>query len=98
MRRFCMQRILVTGGTGMLGRVLVPKLQAAGYPVRIMSRKPRPTGRDVPVERLALGGERLAPVAERLAKGERLAPVAERLAKGERLPSLEWAQANVLTG
>ncbi len=37
-----MQRALVTGGTGMLGRVLVPKLQAAGYTVRVMSRKPRP--------------------------------------------------------
>lgn len=37
-----MKRVLVTGGTGMLGRVLVPKLQEAGYIVRVMSRKTRP--------------------------------------------------------
>jgi uncharacterized protein YbjT (DUF2867 family) len=32
-------RILVTGGTGTLGRELVPRLQAAGHTVRIMSRR-----------------------------------------------------------
>ncbi len=36
-----MSRVLVTGGTGMLGRVLVPKLHQAGYSVRVMSRHPR---------------------------------------------------------
>lgn len=35
-----MQRILVTGGTGYLGRELVPRLAAAGYAVRVMSRRP----------------------------------------------------------
>lgn len=34
-----MQRILVTGGTGMLGRVLTQQLIAAGHQVRVMSRR-----------------------------------------------------------
>lgn len=34
-----MTRVLVTGGTGMLGRELVSRLNDAGYTVRIMSRK-----------------------------------------------------------
>ena len=34
-----MKRILLTGGTGVLGRELVPRLQAAGYLVRVMSRR-----------------------------------------------------------
>ena len=37
-----MKRVLITGGRGKLGRVLVPKLQAAGYRVRVLSRSPRP--------------------------------------------------------
>lgn len=34
-----MARVLVTGGTGILGRELVPRLKAEGYTVRVMSRK-----------------------------------------------------------
>lgn len=37
-----MTRILVTGGAGVLGRALTPRLQQAGYTVRVMSRRPRP--------------------------------------------------------
>lgn len=37
--------VLVTGGTGMLGSALVPKLVAAGHAVRVMSRQSRP---DIP--------------------------------------------------
>lgn len=35
--------ILVTGGTGRLGRALVPRLLAAGHSVRVLSRSPRPS-------------------------------------------------------
>jgi uncharacterized protein YbjT (DUF2867 family) len=34
-----MPRVLVTGGTGVLGRELVPRLAHAGYTVRVMSRR-----------------------------------------------------------
>jgi uncharacterized protein YbjT (DUF2867 family) len=37
-----MSTILVTGGTGTLGRALVPRLTEAGHTVRILSRRPRP--------------------------------------------------------
>ncbi len=36
-----MTRVLVTGGTGVLGRELVPRLKNAGYTVRVMSRRAR---------------------------------------------------------
>src|SRR5918993_1189721 len=32
--------ILVTGGTGTLGRLVVPRLRAAGHDVRVLSRRP----------------------------------------------------------
>ena len=31
-------KALVTGGTGTLGRLVVPRLQDAGYDVRVLSR------------------------------------------------------------
>lgn len=34
--------ILVTGGTGRLGRALVPRLLSTGHAVRVLSRKPSP--------------------------------------------------------
>lgn len=45
-----MKRILLTGGTGILGTELVPRLQAAGYLVRIMSRRAPHPGQDEGVE------------------------------------------------
>lgn len=36
------ERILVTGGTGMLGRLVVERLLDAGREVRVMSRRPQP--------------------------------------------------------
>ncbi len=38
------ERCLVTGGTGTLGREVVSRLPAAGTPVRVLSRRPRPDG------------------------------------------------------
>jgi uncharacterized protein YbjT (DUF2867 family) len=37
-----MTRVLVTGGTGVLGREVVPRLADQGYTVRVMSRRSRP--------------------------------------------------------
>src|SRR5262249_5625554 len=34
--------ILITGGTGTLGRVIVQKLHARGHEIRVLSRKPQP--------------------------------------------------------
>ncbi|MGH2593675.1 MAG: SDR family oxidoreductase [Anaerolineae bacterium] len=45
-----MTRILVTGGTGVLGRQLVTKLDQAGYTVRVMSRRSQPATRRPGVE------------------------------------------------
>jgi uncharacterized protein YbjT (DUF2867 family) len=39
-----MTRVLVTGGAGVLGRELVPRLMRAGYTVRVMSRRERQPG------------------------------------------------------
>ncbi len=45
-----MTRVLVTGGTGGLGREVVPRLVQAGYTVRVMSRHDRQTGQWPQVE------------------------------------------------
>lgn len=45
-----MKRVLLTGGTGTLGRKLVPRLKAAGYTVRVMSRRDPNPGEDEGVE------------------------------------------------
>lgn len=37
-----MELILVTGGTGTLGRILVERLAARSHPVRVLSRRPAP--------------------------------------------------------
>jgi len=39
--------ILVTGGTGTLGRLVVPRLQGAGHTVRVLSRRPHEDRRPV---------------------------------------------------
>jgi uncharacterized protein YbjT (DUF2867 family) len=43
-----MATILVTGGTGALGRELVPRLLATGRDVRVLSRRPRPVATPPP--------------------------------------------------
>lgn len=45
-----MKRVLVTGGTGTLGREVVPELLKAGYVVRILSRQPATASRWPQVE------------------------------------------------
>ncbi len=45
-----MPRVLITGGTGILGRKLVPRFAGAGYTVRVMSRRGPPSGRGPEVE------------------------------------------------
>jgi uncharacterized protein YbjT (DUF2867 family) len=40
-------QLLVTGGTGTLGRLVVPRLLDAGYPVRVLSRQPRQPGQGI---------------------------------------------------
>ena len=46
--------VLVTGGTGALGRDLVPQLRGSGHHVRVLSRRPRADG-DTVVGNLATG-------------------------------------------
>lgn len=54
-----MEPILVTGGTGTLGRAVVTSLRAAGVPVRVLSRRPGP---DHVVADLLAGPPRLSDV------------------------------------
>src|SRR5438874_6907813 len=42
-----MQHILVTGGTGTLGRLVVPRLRDAGCTVRVLSRRSRAAGEGI---------------------------------------------------
>jgi uncharacterized protein YbjT (DUF2867 family) len=44
------KRVLITGGTGDLGQALTPRLQTAGYQVRITSRRPAPADKDPAIE------------------------------------------------
>jgi uncharacterized protein YbjT (DUF2867 family) len=46
------QPILVTGGSGILGRGVVGRLLAAGHEVRVLSRQPRPAGAPAHVGRV----------------------------------------------
>ncbi|MEU3567525.1 NAD(P)H-binding protein [Kitasatospora sp. NPDC036755] len=49
--------VLVTGGTGTLGRQVVPLLRAAGLPVRVLSRQDRPAADGVTYARGDLLGD-----------------------------------------
>jgi uncharacterized protein YbjT (DUF2867 family) len=42
-----MTNVLVTGGTGTLGRLVTPRLRAAGCQIRVLSRKARPAADDI---------------------------------------------------
>jgi NAD dependent epimerase/dehydratase family len=58
--------ILVTGGSGTLGSAVVARLLAAGHQVRVLSRRPRPTGGPAAAEWLTgdlLAGDGLAGAA-----------------------------------
>ncbi len=45
-----MARILITGGSGELGRQLIPRLLGSGYTVRVLSRRARRPGDDTKLE------------------------------------------------
>ena len=45
-----MTRVLITGGTGVLGSELVPRFVNAGYTVRVMSRRGPPPDADPKIE------------------------------------------------
>lgn len=62
-----MTRVLLTGGTGMLGRKLRSRLLAAGYTVRVMSRRAPQTGEDTDVEWAQASLESGAGLAEAVA-------------------------------
>jgi uncharacterized protein YbjT (DUF2867 family) len=57
-------RVLITGGTGNLGRELIPRSRERGWTVRVMSRRPAPPaesggmGDRRPRYRLGPGGSR----------------------------------------
>lgn len=62
-----MNKILVTGGTGMLGRVVVARLLAAGHEVRIASRRPQPVGPSRPYPWMTVDYRSGAGLAEAIA-------------------------------
>ena len=67
-----MARVLVTGGTGVLGRQLVPRLLAAGHQVAVMSRRTDPP---LPEGAVAVVGDVRDAAAVRLAVQDRDAVV-----------------------
>jgi uncharacterized protein YbjT (DUF2867 family) len=50
-------QILVTGGTGTLGRLVVQRLTAQGIDVRVLSRRPAPAGQDLAGQGTAARGQ-----------------------------------------
>lgn len=54
-------RILVTGATGYIGRLLVPRLLAAGHDVRALARDPERAGPKLPPEVAIVQGDVLEP-------------------------------------
>jgi uncharacterized protein YbjT (DUF2867 family) len=61
------RRVLVTGGTGALGQVLVPRLQAAGHDVAVLSRAPGEGPSGAPRRVADLGAADDATLAQALA-------------------------------
>jgi uncharacterized protein YbjT (DUF2867 family) len=62
--------ILVTGGTGTLGRLVVPRLRDAGYHVRVLSRRSHKRAEGVRGEGSKDGGEGIEVVTGDLATGQ----------------------------
>lgn len=62
-----MNAILVTGGTGTLGRVVVTRLLEAGHEVRIASRRPQPAGAPRPYTWMTVDYRSGAGLAEAIA-------------------------------
>jgi uncharacterized protein YbjT (DUF2867 family) len=87
------ERVLVTGGSGTLGRLIVPRLRSAGCEVRVASRR----SADVPVD-LATGAglagavagcQTILHLAKRGARYADVSKVRATIRTGQRTASLE---------
>ncbi|KRB01259.1 hypothetical protein ASD83_07025 [Devosia sp. Root685] len=80
--------LLITGATGKLGRVLTPKLLAAGHRVRVLTRRPE-TARELYGDRVEIAeGDFSVPASlpaalDGVSRALLLSPISERLAKDQ---------------
>ena len=86
--------VLVTGATGLVGRRLVPALQAAGFAVRAVTRKPASAGLPAGVELVIAARDfTVATIAAPTVVAEEAAAEAaeaeEELLEGEEVPEGE---------
>jgi uncharacterized protein YbjT (DUF2867 family) len=87
--------ILVTGGTGTLGRLLVDRLRGAGLEIRVLSRKARPLGTGVEVVE---GDLTTGAGVDRAVAGVETVVHCAGTAKGDELKALALSQAAAAAG